>query len=74
MCVGEKRKLVIPSDLGYGNEGAGTDIPAGATLVFEVELLDISDADYSDTYDSSDDVDGIYSGFNNDDYMGMGEF
>merc|ERR1711868_70480 len=41
MCVGEKRKLVIPADLGYGDSGAGDKIPGGATLVFEVELVDI---------------------------------
>lgn len=41
MCEGEKRKLVIPSDLGYGDSGAPPKIPGGATLVFEVELLKI---------------------------------
>ena len=41
MCVGEKRKLVIPSHLGYGEHGAGDKIPGGATLVFEVECLDV---------------------------------
>ena len=44
MCVGEKRKLIIPSDLGYGNSGSGAKIPGGATLVFEVELLAIKDS------------------------------
>lgn len=41
MCEGEKRRLTIPSDFGYGSKGAGSDIPPGATLVFDVELLGI---------------------------------
>lgn len=41
MPVGSKWKLYIPSALAYGDYGAGQDIPGGATLVFEVELLDI---------------------------------
>ena len=41
MCIGEIRKLTIPSDLGYGDRGSPPKIPGGATLVFEVELLDI---------------------------------
>jgi len=48
MCIGEKRKLVVPSNLGYGDVGAGHDIPGGATLVFEVELMNISDEDEMD--------------------------
>lgn len=42
MVVGEKTRLFIPSELGYGNRGVGP-IPAGATLIFDVELLGINE-------------------------------
>ena len=38
MCRGEKRKLTIPSDLAYGDDGSGESIPGGSALVFEVEV------------------------------------
>jgi FKBP-type peptidyl-prolyl cis-trans isomerase FklB len=41
MPVGSKWKLYIPSDLGYGDRGAGGAIPGGATLIFDIELLEI---------------------------------
>lgn len=41
MCVGERRKLTIPSGMAYGDRAMGDKIPAGSTLVFDVELIDI---------------------------------
>jgi FKBP-type peptidyl-prolyl cis-trans isomerase FklB len=41
MTVGSKWRLVIPPELAYGDRGAGADIKPGATLIFEVELMEI---------------------------------
>lgn len=39
--VGDKARFVIPSHLGYGSQGAGGVIPPNATLIFDVELMDV---------------------------------
>ncbi|MEO6683825.1 MAG: FKBP-type peptidyl-prolyl cis-trans isomerase [Ginsengibacter sp.] len=41
MPVGSKWRLFIPSELGYGDRGAGRDIPGGAALIFDIELIEI---------------------------------
>ena len=42
MKVGEKRRLTIPYELGYGDQGRPPVIPARATLIFDIELIDIN--------------------------------
>lgn len=44
MHIGDKWKVYIPSELGYGDRGAGADIPGGAALIFEMELLGVKKA------------------------------
>lgn len=47
MTEGDKYKFYIPSDLAYGDRGAGPKIPGGSTLIFEVELLEVIDSQAS---------------------------
>ncbi|MBZ5595237.1 MAG: FKBP-type peptidyl-prolyl cis-trans isomerase [Acidobacteriia bacterium] len=42
MKIGGKSQLVCPSSIAYGDRGAPPDIPGGATLIFEIELLEIA--------------------------------
>lgn len=44
MRIGDKYRLIIPSELGYGDKGAGDIIPAGATLIFDVDLIGVHKA------------------------------
>lgn len=43
MCVGEKRRLVIPPHLGYGERGVDGEVPGSAVLVFDVEMMDMEE-------------------------------
>lgn len=44
MPVGSRWQIFLPSEFGYGDRGAGANIPGGATLIFELELLDVKPA------------------------------
>ena len=43
MCIGDMRKLIIPIELGYGDQGAGDSVPGGMTLYFHIELINIEE-------------------------------
>ncbi len=49
MKIGGTRTLIIPSEMGYGEQGAGNDIPPNATLLFEVKLLNVIHTEIIDT-------------------------
>jgi len=51
MHIGDKFKVFIPSELGYGDRGAGAEIPGGAALIFEMELLEVKSATATTTTD-----------------------
>merc|ERR1712028_105822 len=58
LCVGAKANLIIPPELGYGENGAGGDIPGGATLHFDVEVVSINAAPEQPEDESNEDAAG----------------
>jgi len=58
LCKGAKATLVIPPDMGYGSSGAGADIPGGATLNFDVEVMTVSEPPPEPNLFAELDVDG----------------
>jgi len=50
LCKGAKAKLTIPPEFGYGENGAGADIPGGATLAFDVEVVDITEEEIPNVF------------------------
>jgi len=51
MCVGEKRKLTVPPELAYGDQGFTDLIPPKSTLVFEIELVDLKEGELGHDHD-----------------------
>uniref|UniRef100_A0A4W5KUU1 peptidylprolyl isomerase n=1 Tax=Hucho hucho TaxID=62062 RepID=A0A4W5KUU1_9TELE len=60
MCVGERRHLVIPPHLGYGERGVDGEVPASAVLVFDIEMIEMEaglpDADLFTEMDADKDL------------------
>ena len=61
MKVGEKAELVIRSDYGYGDRGAGGDIPGGATLIFKVEILKIHENEKGEDEEEEEEEEPVVS-------------
>ena len=75
MCVNETRRLTVPSGLAYGTQGAGDLIPGGATLVFDIELLNIEEEVYNPATsnigsNSGSNSHGSGGGYGGSDYTG----
>jgi FK506-binding protein 14 len=61
LCKGAKVVLVIPPELGYGDRGAGADIPGGAILNFDVEVVDITEGPVVPNLFEDMDTDGSFT-------------